>query len=32
MAPAEIGVSAHRLVLTVMEQTGNIWMLDDNSQ
>jgi hypothetical protein len=26
---AEVGVSAHRLVLTIMEQTGNIWMLDN---
>ena len=25
---AEIGVSAHRLMLTIMEQTGNIWTLD----
>ena len=24
---AEIGVSAHRLMLTIMEQTGNIWTL-----
>jgi Tol biopolymer transport system component len=24
---AEIGVSAHRLILTIMEQTGNIWTL-----
>ena len=26
---ADIGVSAHRLVLTMTEQTGNIWMLDN---
>jgi Tol biopolymer transport system component len=25
---AEIGVSASRLVLTISEQTGSIWMLD----
>ncbi len=25
---AEIGVAAERLILTIMEQTGNIWMLD----
>jgi hypothetical protein len=25
---AEIGVSAERLIVTIMEQTGNIWMLD----
>jgi Tol biopolymer transport system component len=28
VAGAGIGVSADRLVLTVMEQTGNVWMLD----
>jgi Tol biopolymer transport system component len=28
VAGGAIGVSAHRLVLTIMEQTGNIWMLD----
>ena len=26
---AEIGVSPKRLILTMMEQTGNIWMLDN---
>jgi eukaryotic-like serine/threonine-protein kinase len=26
---AEIGVSARRLILTIVEETGNIWMLDD---
>ena len=26
---AEIGVSPGRLILTIMEQTGNIWMLDN---
>ena len=26
---SEIGVSAHRLILTIAEQTGNIWMLDN---
>lgn len=25
--PAEVGVSAKRLILTIMEQTGSIWML-----
>jgi Tol biopolymer transport system component len=25
---SDIGVAAHRLVLTIMEQTGSIWMLD----
>jgi hypothetical protein len=25
---AEVGMAANRLVLTMMEQTGNIWMLD----
>jgi hypothetical protein len=28
---AEIGVSAHRLMLTIAEQTGNIWTLDSVS-
>jgi hypothetical protein len=27
--PAEIGVSANRLILTIMEQAGSIWMLDN---
>jgi Tol biopolymer transport system component len=27
--PAEIGVSANRLILTIMEQTGSIWILDN---
>jgi hypothetical protein len=26
---ADIGVSARRLVLTMMEQTGSLWMLDN---
>ncbi len=26
---AEIGVSAQRLILTIMEQTGNIWTMDN---
>jgi eukaryotic-like serine/threonine-protein kinase len=26
---AELGVSAHRLVLTMMEQSSNIWMVDN---
>jgi serine/threonine protein kinase len=26
---AEIGVSAERLILTIMEQTGNIWTMDN---
>jgi serine/threonine protein kinase/Tol biopolymer transport system component len=26
---AEIGISPHRLVLPIMEETGNIWMLDN---
>ena len=26
---AEIGVAAERLILTIMEQTGNIWTMDD---
>jgi DNA-binding winged helix-turn-helix (wHTH) protein/dipeptidyl aminopeptidase/acylaminoacyl peptidase len=29
---AEVGVSANRLVLTMMQQTGNIWMLDNVHQ
>ena len=29
MAGLEIGVSPKRLILTMMEQTGNIWMLDN---
>ena len=26
---AEVGVSAHRLILTIMEQSSNIWMVDN---
>jgi len=26
---AEIGVSAQRLILTIMEQSGNIWTMDN---
>ena len=28
---SDIGVSADRLVVTVMEQTGSVWLLDDTS-
>lgn len=32
LANAEIGVSRNRLILTIMEQAGNIWVVDNVDQ